>query len=170
MIFKKICSDYRRIDIALNTDLTVRGDVALMTTIWPNIERAVEWIDRYGDRDGDGFVEYGRRNKDGLINQGWKDSFDSIFHADGTLAEGPIALCEVQAYVYAARRAAATIGRRLGKTAYADRGLRAAVQCRMVVENRAGTATSGEKIRACVVWVCSCCCQGYSASWLTYQT
>ncbi|MBB2204715.1 amylo-alpha-1,6-glucosidase [Gluconacetobacter takamatsuzukensis] len=97
------------------------GDVALMTTIWPNIERAVEWIDRYGDRDGDGFVEYGRRNKDGLINQGWKDSFDSIFHADGTLAEGPIALCEVQAYVYAARRAAATIGRRLGRTAYADR-------------------------------------------------
>ncbi|GBQ20576.1 glycogen debranching N-terminal domain-containing protein [Gluconacetobacter sacchari] len=97
------------------------GDVALMTTIWPNIERAVEWIDRYGDRDGDGFVEYGRRNSDGLINQGWKDSFDSIFHADGTLAEGPIALCEVQAYVYAARRAAATIGRRLGKTAYADR-------------------------------------------------
>lgn len=116
------------------------GDVALMTTIWPNIERAVEWIDRYGDRDGDGFVEYGRRNKDGLINQGWKDSFDSIFHADGTLAEGPIALCEVQAYVYAARRAAATIGRRLGKTAYADRqdhqaeALRVAFNARFWIE------------------------------------
>ncbi|GBQ65825.1 amylo-alpha-1,6-glucosidase [Ameyamaea chiangmaiensis NBRC 103196] len=97
------------------------GDVALMSRLWPNIERAIEWIDRYGDRDGDGFVEYGRRNSEGLINQGWKDSYDSVFHADGTLAEGPIALCEVQGYVYGARRAAALIGRRLGRTTYADR-------------------------------------------------
>ena len=58
-----------------------------------------------GDRDGDGFVEYGRRNADGLINQGWKDSHDSVFHADGTLAKGPVALVEVQAYAYGAWRA-----------------------------------------------------------------
>ncbi|GBQ91098.1 amylo-alpha-1,6-glucosidase [Acetobacter nitrogenifigens DSM 23921 = NBRC 105050] len=95
------------------------GDVGTLSHLWPHVTRAVDWIERFGDRDGDGFVEYGRRNKDGLVNQGWKDSFDSIFHADGALAEGPIALCEVQAYVYAARRAAARIGRRLGQTAYA---------------------------------------------------
>ena len=97
------------------------GDVAALAGLWPNIERAIEWITRYGDRDNDGFVEYGRRNQDGLVNQGWKDSFDSIFHDDGTLAEGPIALCEVQGYVYAARRAAASIARRIGHTAFADR-------------------------------------------------
>ncbi|MBV1837638.1 glycogen debranching N-terminal domain-containing protein [Acetobacter estunensis] len=95
------------------------GDVGTLSHLWPHVARAIDWIERFGDRDGDGFVEYGRRNKDGLTNQGWKDSHDSIFHADGTLAEGPIALCEVQAYVYAARRAAAQIGRRLGQTAYA---------------------------------------------------
>ncbi|WP_419728016.1 glycogen debranching N-terminal domain-containing protein [Lichenicola sp.] len=97
------------------------GDVAMMARLWPNIERAIDWIDKYGDRDNDGFVEYGRRNLNGLVNQGWKDSFDSIFHADGTLAEGPIALCEVQSYVYAAKRAAATIGRRLGHAVFAER-------------------------------------------------
>jgi glycogen debranching enzyme len=82
--------------------------------IWPHLEAAMEWIDRYGDRDGDGFVEYYRATGAGLQNQGWKDSWDSVFHADGRLAEGAIALCEVQGYVYAARRAMAVIGRRLG--------------------------------------------------------
>ncbi|NHN89193.1 amylo-alpha-1,6-glucosidase [Acetobacter conturbans] len=95
------------------------GDVGTLSQLWPNITRAIDWIERFGDRDGDGFVEYERRTKEGLANQGWKDSYDSIFHADGTLAVGPIALCEVQAYVYAARRAAANIGRRLGQIAYA---------------------------------------------------
>jgi glycogen debranching enzyme len=74
----------------------------------------MEWIETYGDRDGDGFVEYFRATGAGLQNQGWKDSWDSVFHADGTLAQGPIALCEVQGYVYAARLAMAAIGRRLG--------------------------------------------------------
>ena len=83
-------------------------------SLWPHLEAAMEWIDRYGDRDGDGFVEYFRATGSGLQNQGWKDSWDSVFHADGQLAEGPIALCEVQGYVYAARRAMAAIGRRLG--------------------------------------------------------
>jgi glycogen debranching enzyme len=97
------------------------GDRAFIETLWPNIERAVEWIDRYGDVDGDGFVEYRRRSRLGLLHQGWKDSGDSVFHADGSPAEGPIALCEVQAYVYAAKRGAARLARRFGREAYAVR-------------------------------------------------
>ncbi len=79
------------------------GDLAFIKTIWPNIQKALEWIDRYGDLDGDGFVEYSRKSESGLVQQGWKDSSDSIFHADGSIAQGPIALCEVQGYVYAAK-------------------------------------------------------------------
>lgn len=90
------------------------GDIAALRALWPHVEAALNWIDVYGDRDGDGFVEYGRKTEDGLINQGWKDSHDSVFHADGTLAQGPIALVEVQGYVYAAKRAAAMVARRLG--------------------------------------------------------
>jgi glycogen debranching enzyme len=91
------------------------GDVETMREIWPNIEAALGWMDTYGDRDGDGFVEYGRQNDKGLINQGWKDSHDSIFHEDGSLAVGPVALVEVQAYAYGAWRAAAAIAARLGR-------------------------------------------------------
>src|SRR5262249_18471365 len=69
---------------------------------------------------GDGFVEYLRRSARGLSSHGWKDSFDAISHADGELATGPIALCEVQGYVYAARRAAAELARAMGKPARAD--------------------------------------------------
>ncbi len=68
----------------------------------PHADRALAWIRDYGDKDGDGFVEYARLNDQGLINQGWKDSWDGINFADGTLAEPPMALCEVQAYVYGA--------------------------------------------------------------------
>jgi glycogen debranching enzyme len=68
----------------------------------PHADRALEWIERYGDRDGDGYVEYQRATERGLENQGWKDSWDAIRFSDGSLAEGPIALCEVQGYVYAA--------------------------------------------------------------------
>ena len=85
------------------------GDLQTVRELWPNIEAALYWIDNYGDPDGDGFVEYQRKNADGLINQGWKDSHDAIFHEDGRIAEGPIALCEVQAYVYAAKRHAAAL-------------------------------------------------------------
>ncbi|MDQ3057480.1 MAG: amylo-alpha-1,6-glucosidase, partial [Pseudomonadota bacterium] len=74
------------------------GDLDFIRTIWPNIQRALEWIDRYGDSDGDGFVEYARHSDTGLVQQGWKDSHDSMFHSDGELAHAPIALCEVQAY------------------------------------------------------------------------
>lgn len=94
------------------------ADRAFVESIWPNVERALRWIDTYGDPDGDGFVEYHRRSADGLVQQGWKDSHDSVFHADGTSAEGPIALCEVQGYVYAAKRGAAGLAALLG---HADR-------------------------------------------------
>ena len=77
-------------------------------------DRALEWVERYGDRDGDGFVEYERLNDFGLVNQGWKDSWDGINFADGTLAEGAIALCEVQGYVYAAYRARAVLAEMRG--------------------------------------------------------
>lgn len=90
------------------------GDYALVAELWPSIERALAWIDGPGDLDGDGFVEYARHSEKGLTNQGWKDSHDSVFHADGRLAEGPIALVEVQGYVYAARRLAAHCARELG--------------------------------------------------------
>ena len=88
-------------------------------SIWPNVERALSWIDHYGDIDSDGFVEYTRKSKLGLINQGWKDSHDAVFHADGTSAEGPIALCEVQGYVYAAKLAAAELAKLFGDDARA---------------------------------------------------
>lgn len=90
------------------------GDTAFVKRLWPNILAALDWIDHYGDRDHDGFVEYFRATKEGLANQGWKDSQDSVFHADGALARGPIALAEVQAYVYAAKLAAAEIAQSLG--------------------------------------------------------
>src|SRR5688500_11878826 len=91
------------------------GDLDTIRAIWPNLLAALAWIDTYGDRDGDGFVEYQRMTERGLANQGWKDSFDSIFHADGTPAEGPIALCEVQAYVFAAKRGAGRLATALGR-------------------------------------------------------
>jgi glycogen debranching enzyme len=95
--------------------LHATGDLELIRQLWPHFLAALEWIEKYGDRDGDGFVEYSRRSSTGLANQGWKDSFDAVFHADGRLAEGPIALCEVQAYVFAARRAMAQIASALGQ-------------------------------------------------------
>jgi glycogen debranching enzyme len=97
------------------------GDRTFVESIWPNAERALTWIDDWGDMDGDGFVEYSRRSSTGLASQGWKDSADSIFHRDGTLAEGPIALCEVQGYVFAARKAAAGLARILGHGERAER-------------------------------------------------
>jgi glycogen debranching enzyme len=96
------------------------NDLATIHKIWPNIEKALYWIDNYGDVDGDGFVEYKTKSSKGLTNQGWKDSFDSIFYEDGRLAEDPIALCEVQAYVYDARVKAADIARALGHDDVAD--------------------------------------------------
>ncbi|SFV27121.1 amylo-alpha-1,6-glucosidase [Thermoflavifilum thermophilum] len=85
------------------------ADLAAVQKLWPHIQRAMEWIVQYGDRDGDGFLEYFSQNQHGLSNQGWKDSFDAIMHADGKLAQAPIALCEVQGYAYAAFQSAARL-------------------------------------------------------------
>jgi glycogen debranching enzyme len=97
------------------------ADLEFLNSIWPNIEAALNWIDHFGDQDGDGLIEYSRRSSKGLAQQGWKDSHDSIFHADGNLAEGPIALCEVQAYVCAAKRGIAAAADQLGFNEKAQR-------------------------------------------------
>jgi glycogen debranching enzyme len=97
------------------------NDLSLVRLLWPNVIAALSWIDTAGDPDRDGFVEYHRQSETGLINQGWKDSADSIFHADGRLAKGPIALCEVQGYVFAAKRHAANLARALGNAMIAVR-------------------------------------------------
>src|SRR5262249_13264392 len=91
------------------------ADRSYIESSWPNVEAALLWMGRYGDRDRDGFIEYQRRCADGLIHQGWKDSDDAICHADGSLARGPIAVCEVQGYAYAARRAGAVLAAALGR-------------------------------------------------------
>jgi glycogen debranching enzyme len=85
------------------------ADLELLRALRPALDAALAWIDRHGDCDGDGFVEYRSRSPAGLRNQGWKDSPDSILHADGTPAEGPIALVEVQGYVYAAKTRIAAV-------------------------------------------------------------
>ena len=95
------------------------ADQAAAASLWPHVERALAWMDRYGDPDGDGFLEYARRTDTGLLQQGWKDSYDSMFHADGALADPPIAPCELQAYAYAARLGAADLAEALGHRARA---------------------------------------------------
>jgi len=97
------------------------GNLAFLRSIWPNILAALDWCDSYGDKDQDGFVEYSRMSKKGLEQQGWKDSQDSIFHDSGELAEGPIALCEVQGYVYAAKMAVAAVADALAESTLACR-------------------------------------------------
>jgi glycogen debranching enzyme len=77
-------------------------DAVLIERLWPNLILALQWMTDEGDMDGDGFLEYARRSANGLIQQGWKDSHDSVFHADGTFADPPVALCEVQGYAYGA--------------------------------------------------------------------
>ena len=97
------------------------GDRGLLDRLWPNAMAALEWIDRYGDRDGDGFVEYERRSERGLLNQGWKDSSDAIRDRAGTQAVPPIALAEVQGYVYDAKRRLAELARVRGEAELAIR-------------------------------------------------
>jgi len=92
-----------------------------LEALLPAADKALAWVDNYGDSDGDEFVEYERLSATGLVNQGWKDSPDAINFADGRLASSPIALCEVQGYVYAAWRARADIAEHLGDEATAER-------------------------------------------------
>lgn len=95
------------------------ADRETLEAIWPQVKAALEWIDRYGDLDGDGFVEYVRRDSSGLANQGWKDSEDAVFHADGRLAPSPIALAEVQGYVYLGWQLASRMARDMGEVTLA---------------------------------------------------
>jgi glycogen debranching enzyme len=108
------------------------GDEQLVRELEPSARAALRWIDEYGDRDGDGYVEYDRRNKEtGLENQCWKDSWDSIRFADGTIATGPIATCEIQGYVYDAKARTARLAREIwGDTELADRLEREAAELR----------------------------------------
>src|SRR5687767_11985128 len=106
------------------------GDLDMVRSLWPNALAALEWIDRYGDRDGDGFVEYERRTPKGLLNQGWKDSGDAIRHRDGTLAVAPIALVEIQGYVYDAKRRLSGLAERLGEHELSKRLAREADELR----------------------------------------
>jgi glycogen debranching enzyme len=92
-----------------------------LKSLLPNADRALAWMRDYGDRDGDGYIEYVTSSDRGLVNQGWKDSVDGIRYRDGRVAVPPIALCEVQAYAYAAHRARAAIAERLGDHDTAER-------------------------------------------------
>jgi glycogen debranching enzyme len=107
--------------ILLGATIDQTGDEALADRLWPNALAALDWIDRWGDRDGDGFVEYQRQTPNGLVNQGWKDSWDAIRDRHGALAEAPVALAEVQGYVFDAKRRMAALARRRGDEALANR-------------------------------------------------
>lgn len=96
------------------------ADIETIRKIWKNIKAAIEWIDKYGDLDGDGYVEYKNNSEKGLTNQGWKDSSDSIMYENGDLCEGPIALCEVQAYVYGAKKYGAVMATAMNEKDYAE--------------------------------------------------
>jgi glycogen debranching enzyme len=115
----------------------------LTERLWPNAERALEWIERWGDLDGDGCVEYLRKTPRGLANQGWKDSFDAISHTNGELAKPPIALAEVQGYLYAAYSSISEVAYRLGRSELAAR-LKEPAKLK-----EASRATSGSSVK---VW------------------
>ena len=96
-------------------------DIETLARLRPALDAALAWIDEWGDRDGDGFIEYERRSPAGLVNQGWKDSHDAIVHADGSPAQGPIALVEAQGYVYEAKLRIAEVYDAFGDGDRADR-------------------------------------------------
>ena len=107
--------------ITLEKYIRWTNDIYLLRQLWPNAVAAAKWLTDFGDRDGDSFIEYHKASDKGLVNQGWKDAWDSISHADGRLAAGPIALCEVQGYAFAAYRAMSYLAGRLGKQQDAKR-------------------------------------------------
>jgi glycogen debranching enzyme len=107
--------------ILLSETFNWTADEELVKDMLPHAYRALDWIDHYADLDGDGFVEYLRRSPKGLVNQGWKDSWDAIMHRDGEVANPPIALCEVQGYVYEAKYRMASLMRSFGDTRTADK-------------------------------------------------
>jgi len=107
--------------ILLSETYNWTADDELMRELLPAAYRALDWIDRYGDLDGDGFVEFLRRSPKGLVNQGWKDSWDANMRPDGTVARPPLALVEVQGYVYEAKYRMASLLRAFGDTGRAER-------------------------------------------------
>jgi glycogen debranching enzyme len=112
------------------------ADLATIDELWPSLVDAMKWVDGAGDSNRDGLLDYARAAESGLANQGWKDSVDSVFHADGRMAVGPIALVEVQGYVYAARLAMANLASRRGEHDAAQRYAAAADSLRAAVESR----------------------------------
>jgi glycogen debranching enzyme len=111
------------------------GDIDFIKSIWKNIVLAISWIDNYGDVDGDGFVEY-FPSKKGLTNKGWKDSEDSVFYEDGTLVKPPVALVEVQGYVYKAKREASKLARILGEKGLASKWEKSAEKIKELIEEK----------------------------------
>jgi glycogen debranching enzyme len=107
--------------VLLSETFNWTADEQLVEELLPAAYKALDWIERYGDLDGDGFVEFQRRSSKGLANQGWKDSWDANLHSDGALAPTPIALVEVQGYVYDAKYRMASLLRAFGDTETADR-------------------------------------------------
>jgi glycogen debranching enzyme len=107
--------------ILLSETFNWTADEALVQELLPAAYRALDWIENYGDLDGDGLVEYLRRSPKGLINQAWKDSYDAYMQVDGTLARPPIAPVEVQGYVYDAKYRMASLLRMFGDTQRADK-------------------------------------------------
>ena len=111
------------------------GDLDLIRTLWPNLIAAADWMRDYGDSNNDGLIDYQRGADTGLSNQGWKDSEDSIFHADGRFPKGPIALLEVQGYAFAAWKALGDLGERLHDDRTTEWRMRAE-QVRSLVEEK----------------------------------
>jgi glycogen debranching enzyme len=107
--------------ILLGATFDWTGDRGLVDRLWPNALAALSWIDTYGDRDGDGLIEYQRRSERGLVNQGWKDSSDAIRDRTGREAVAPIALAEVQGYVFDAKKRMAGLARMRGEDELATR-------------------------------------------------
>ncbi|MFC5578158.1 glycogen debranching N-terminal domain-containing protein [Lysobacter niabensis] len=112
------------------------GDLAFISRLWPALCSATSWIERVCDANPDGFLDYARASSTGLANQGWKDSEDSVFHADGRFPPGPIALVEVQGYAYAALRAMAVLAKRRNEVDSAMRWQERAERIRAAVEDR----------------------------------
>jgi glycogen debranching enzyme len=127
------------------------GDLATVRQLWPALVAAAAWLETEGDSNGDGLIDYARAAETGLSNQGWKDSYDSVFHSDGRFPKGPIALVEVQGYAFAAWRALADLAGLLGEPggeiwARKAEAMRAAVEERFWMEDAGfyGIAVDGD--------------------------
>ncbi|MEZ0343541.1 MAG: glycogen debranching N-terminal domain-containing protein [Caldimicrobium sp.] len=111
------------------------GDLDFIKKIWKNIVMAVEWMENFGDIDGDGLIEY-EPSEIGLVNKGWKDSEDSVFYEDGSLARPPIALVEIQGYAYRAKKEAAKLARLLGEKDLAIKWEKSADKIKELIEEK----------------------------------